>query len=80
MTDRHGHHEGNDKAESVSHIIERLQCQSKFNTTWAPHVFISVVVKDIFMIPEHVVHCSGAALHSQAICLQKLIREKNCIK
>lgn len=36
-------HDGNDKAiqsqsESVSHIIGRLQCQSKFNTIWPLHV------------------------------------------
>lgn len=37
-------------------------------------LFILVVVKDSFMIHEHVVHCSTAALHSEAICLKELMR------
>lgn len=37
-------------------------------------LFILVVVKDSFVIPEHVVHCSTAALHSKVIALKELMK------
>lgn len=37
-------------------------------------LFILVVVEDSFMIHEHVVHFSTAALHSEAISFKELMR------
>lgn len=68
--------QGNTEWESVSQIIGRFQCQSTVSLTQYGlyMLFVSVVVKDSFMIPEHVVHCSAAALHSEAISLKELMR------
>lgn len=42
-------------------------------TQYGPYIlFILVVVKDSFMIPEHAVHCSTVALHSEV--LKELLR------
>ena len=78
MTDGHGHYEANDELiqSQSAKLLEDYNVKVSLTQYGLYMLFILVVVKDYFVIPEHVVHCSTADLHSKVFALRAYKRRK----